>query len=536
MSSWPSRSHLRAPSARATATGNGSASRTSCVTPPGNRCRARALSAADRGFSAAQRATAPLSVPTVTEAPAAAACAVSFLTATAHPPADPSASSVRATGAGTQSWAAGQTLPGPGRPDRRHRDLPADGLRRSSPPTERTGGAQALPAGTGPTGHGGRTGPPRPRRPRARRPGPRRPAESGAPAVWDDRATQRREGPRGRPAPHGLLLPDASSGGQPVRAVTFTGAGGNEVVAVVTRPDPVPATDEVLVAARFAGVNWADLSQRQGHYPPPPGAPRDIPGLEVAGVVTAMGDAVRAWHVGDRVFGLVGGGGLADRVVVHERHVTAVPAGLADDVAAAVPEAYITAHDAVFTQCALEMGETLLVNGANGAVGSAGVRLGLAAGAQVVANVRSPDTARALAAEGALVVTPDSAAERVTDLGGADVVLELIGAPNLDFDFSALAPKGRIIIVGTTAGQEGAVSLRTLMGKRASLRGTMLRARPLEEKAAAVQAFDRSVVPLLAAGRALPDIDRVFPAAEAAAAFDYLTKPGKAGKVLLDFG
>ena len=320
-----------------------------------------------------------------------------------------------------------------------------------------------------------------------------------------------------------------------MRAVTFTGAGGNEVVAVTERPDPVPAADEVLVAARFAGVNWADVSQRQGHYPPPPGAPRDIPGLEVAGVVAAIGDAVRAWHVGDRVFGLVGGGGLADRVVVHERHVTAVPASLADDVAAAVPEAYITAHDAVFTQCGLQMGETLLVNGANGAVGSAGVRLGLAAGAQVVANVRSPDTARALAADGALVVTPDSAADRVAALGGADVVLELIGAPNLDFDFSALALKGRIIIVGTTAGQEAAISLRTLMGKRASLRGTMLRARPLEEKAAAVQAFDRSVVPLLAAGRALPDIDRVFPAAEAAAAFDYLTKPGKAGKVLLDF-
>jgi NADPH:quinone reductase-like Zn-dependent oxidoreductase len=201
-----------------------------------------------------------------------------------------------------------------------------------------------------------------------------------------------------------------------------------------------------------------------------------------------------------------------------------------------VPEAYITAHDAVFTQCGLELGETLLVNGANGAVGSAGVRLGLAAGAQVVANVRSPDTARALAADGALVVTPDSAPDRVAALGGADVVLELIGAPNLDFDFSVLALKGRIIIVGTTAGQEGGVSLRTLMGKRASLRGTMLRARPLEEKAAAVQTFDRSVVPLLAAGRALPDIDRVFPAAEAAAAFDYLTKPGKAGKVLLDFG
>jgi NADPH:quinone reductase-like Zn-dependent oxidoreductase len=317
--------------------------------------------------------------------------------------------------------------------------------------------------------------------------------------------------------------------------VTFAGAGGNEVVAVAERPDPAPAADEVVVAARFAGVNWADVAQRQGSYPPPPGAPQDIPGLEVAGVVAATGDAVRAWRIGDRVFGLVGGGGLADRVVVHERHVAAVPGNLEEDIAAAVPEAYITAHDAVFTQCGLLLGETLLVNGANGAVGSAGARLGLATGAQVVANVRSPDSARALASEGALVVTPDSAAERVAALGGADVVLELIGAPNLDLDFSALALKGRIVIVGTGAGEQAGISLRALMAKRASLRGTMLRARPLEEKAAAVQAFARSVVPLLAAGRALPEIDRVFPAAEAAAAFDYLVKPGKTGKILLEF-
>jgi NADPH:quinone reductase len=320
-----------------------------------------------------------------------------------------------------------------------------------------------------------------------------------------------------------------------VRAVTFTGAGGNEVVAVVERPDPVPAADEVIVAARFAGVNWADVSQRQGHYPPPAGAPQDIPGLEVAGVVTATGDRVSAWHAGDRVFGLVGGGGLADRVAVYERHVTAIPASLPDDLAAAVPEAYITAHDAIFTQGGLGLGQTLLVNGANGAVGSAGARLGLAAGAQVVANVRSPDSARALTGEGALVVTPEGAAERVAALGGADVVLELIGAPNLDLDFSALALKGTIVIVGTTAGEQAGVSLRALMGKRAALRGTMLRARPAEEKAAAVQAFARSVVPLLAAGRALPEIDRVFPAADASAAFDHLVQPGKTGKVLLEF-
>jgi NADPH:quinone reductase len=321
-----------------------------------------------------------------------------------------------------------------------------------------------------------------------------------------------------------------------VRAVTFTGAGGNEVVAVQERADPVPGTDEILVAARFAGVNWADVMQRQGFYPPPPGAPRDIPGLEVAGVVAATGAGVRDWKTGDRVFGLVGGGGLADRVVVHERHVAAVPVNLADDVAAAVPEAYITAHDAVFIQCGLQLGETLLVNGANGAVGSAGARLGLAAGATVIANVRSPDTARNLEKEGAVVITPDSAAARIAELGGADVVLELVGAPNLELDFRVLAPKGRVVIVGSGAGAQADLSLQHLMVKRASLRGTVLRARPVEEKAAAVQAFTRSVLPLLAAGRALPEIDRVFPAAEVTAAFDHLEKPGKTGKILLDFG
>lgn len=320
-----------------------------------------------------------------------------------------------------------------------------------------------------------------------------------------------------------------------MRAVTFAGAGGNEVVGVVERPDPVPAQHEVVVAARFAGVNWADVAQREGNYPPPPGAPQDIPGLEVAGEVGAVGAGVRAWRAGDRVFGLVGGGGLADRVVVHERHVAAIPANLADDIAAAVPEAYITAHDAVFTQCGLHLGETLLVNGANGAVGSAGARLGLAAGARVVANVRSPESARLLQAEGALVVTPDSAAGGIAALGGADVVLELIGAPNLDFDFGVLAVRGRIVVVGVGAGEQAGISLRGLMAKRASLLGTVLRARPLEQKAAAVQAFAQSVIPLLAAGRALPEIDRVFPAAEAAEAFDHLAKPGKSGKILLDF-
>ncbi len=321
-----------------------------------------------------------------------------------------------------------------------------------------------------------------------------------------------------------------------MRAVTFDGAGGNEVVRVEDRPDPVPADHEVVVAARYAGVNWADVAQRAGHYPAPPGSPADIPGLEVAGLVQAAGPGVRTWRAGDRVFGIVGGGGLADRVRAHERHLVAVPDDMADDTAAAVPEAYITAHDAIFTRCGLELGEVLLVNGANGAVGSAAVQLGLAAGARVVASIRSPGTGKALAAAGAIVASPDEVAGQLAALGGASVVVELIGAQNLEADFGVLAVKGRIVVVGTPAGADGAISLRALMGKRASLYGTMLRARPVEEKAAAVQAFARSVLPLLAAGRALPRVDRVFPAAQAAAAFDYLVQPGKSGKVLLDFG
>jgi NADPH:quinone reductase len=215
--------------------------------------------------------------------------------------------------------------------------------------------------------------------------------------------------------------------------------------------------------------------------------------------------------------------------------VTTIPANLADDVAAAVPEAYATAHDAVFTRAGLQPGEVLLVNGANGAVGSAAVQLALAAGARVVANVRSPGSAAALAERGALITSPQTAPEQVPALGGAEVVLELIGAPNLGFDFDLLAVKGRIVIVGTPAGTEAGLSLRQLMGKRASVYGTTLRARPLEEKADAVQAFARSVVPLLAAGRVTMAIEAVFAAADVVAAFDHLAKPGKTGKILLEF-
>src|SRR5207249_259736 len=196
-----------------------------------------------------------------------------------------------------------------------------------------------------------------------------------------------------------------------MRAIVYTGVGGREVMRLEERPDPRPGSDEVLVAVRFAGVNTADLAQRAGAYPAPPGAPQDVPGLEVAGTVIACGDAVLAWKEGDRVFGLVGGGGLADRVVVHERHVTAVPERLTEEEAAATPETFITAHDAIRTQAGLRPGDVLLVNGANGGVGTAGVQIGLCSGARVLANVRSEGVRERLRELGAEPVSPDDFVE-----------------------------------------------------------------------------------------------------------------------------
>jgi NADPH:quinone reductase len=312
-----------------------------------------------------------------------------------------------------------------------------------------------------------------------------------------------------------------------MRAIVFDGAGGAEVMRYEVRDDPSPGSREVLVAVTHAGLNPADIHQRAGNYPAPPGSPPDIPGLEVAGEVLACGAAVRSWRPGDRVFGIVGGGGQADRVIVNERHVVAVPDSLSLEQAAAVPEAFVTAHDAIVVRCGLRAGETLLVNGASGGVGLASVMLGLACGARVLANARSHRDR--LAALGAEPVD-------LADVRGADVIVELVGAPNLDGDLDAVATNGRIVVVGTGAGRSFEMSLGKLMSRRATLAGTVLRARPLEEKAAAVQAFGRQVVPLLASGVVRPVIDRVFPASQAAAAYDHLAAPGKFGKVLLEMG
>ena len=293
----------------------------------------------------------------------------------------------------------------------------------------------------------------------------------------------------------------------------------------------------MLVRVRFAGLNPADTAQRAGRYPAPPGSPPDIPGLEVAGTVEACGAGVTAWRPGDRVFGLVGGGGLADRVVVHERCVAAVPEGLGEREAAAVPEAFITAHDAL-VQAGLRPGETLLVHGAAGGVGTAALQIGALMGARALGVVRSDEAAGAVEELGAEAIRDDGFAEAVAERTGgrgADVILELVGAVHFPANLEALASRGRIVVVSVAAGSRVELPLLALMQKRALVRGTVLRPRPLEEKAQAVRAFEREVVPALASGRIRPLVDSVVPAAAIAAAFDRLDGRGKVGKVLIEF-
>ena len=326
--------------------------------------------------------------------------------------------------------------------------------------------------------------------------------------------------------------------GADVRAVVFAGAGGNEVIRLEERPDPVCGSQELLVHVTHAGLNPADLSQREGSYPAPPGSPQDVPGLEVAGTVAACGAQVLSFKPGDRVFGLVGGGGLADRVVVHERCVAAVPDALDEPGAAAVPEAFITAHDAIRTQAGLRPGETLLVHGAAGGVGSAALQIGGITGSRVLGTVRSAEAAAVVRELGGEPIADEDFADRVLEAtggSGADVILELVGAPHFPDNLRAVAMLGRIVVVGLGAGAEVTLGLRHLMARRSSIRGTMLRARPLEQKAEAVRAFERELLPHLASGRLRPVIDTVVPYERAADAFARMAASGKRGKVLLHF-
>jgi putative PIG3 family NAD(P)H quinone oxidoreductase len=311
-----------------------------------------------------------------------------------------------------------------------------------------------------------------------------------------------------------------------VRAATIR---DNQLV-VADHPDPVPGAGEVLVRVHAAGLNNADLIQVAGFYPAPPGSPPDIPGMELAGEVAAVGPGAMRFEIGDRVMAVIGGGAQAELAVVPERLLVPVPDDMPWDQAGGFPEVYTTAHDALFTQCGLAMGERVCVHGAAGGVGTAGVQLAVAAGAQVTATVRDPDRRADVAALGATVLAPEAFPD---EEGAYDVVLELVGAPNMPANLAALRIGGRISVIGTGAGASADINLGMLMGKRARIHGSTLRTRPLEAKADAARRIERHVLPLVAAKRVTVPIAASFPLEDAPAAYERFKAGGKFGKIVL---
>ncbi len=312
-----------------------------------------------------------------------------------------------------------------------------------------------------------------------------------------------------------------------MRAATIS---DGEIV-VTDRPDPEPGTGECLIRVRGAGVNGADILQRAGHYPPPPGAP-DIPGLEFAGEVVALGAGVLRVSKGDRVMAIVGGGAQAELCAVHESQLMPVPEGLDWPAAGGLPEVFCTAYDALFTQGGMAPGERLLVHGGAGGVGTAAIQLGVNAGVDVTATVRNEALRGAVKELGAKAIAPEDFA----DEGPFDLILELVGGPNMAGNLSALATGGRICVIGVGGGAKAELNLLALMGKRGSIHASTLRARPLEEKATVARLVEKHVLGGVASGRLQVPIAETFPLERAQDAYERFAAGGKFGKVVLTAG
>jgi putative PIG3 family NAD(P)H quinone oxidoreductase len=312
-----------------------------------------------------------------------------------------------------------------------------------------------------------------------------------------------------------------------MRAVTIV----DNALVVDDRPDPQPGTGEVLVRVRAAGINAADLLQVKGLYPAPPGSPADIPGMELAGEVAGTGPSAERFAVGDRVMAVVGGGGQAELAVVQERVLMPVPQPLDWIAAGGFPETFTTAHDALFTQAQLRLGERVLIHGAAGGVGVAAVQLAHAAGAYVCATVRSERLRDEVGDLGADVVTAPGA---FVDRGPFDVVLELVGAPNLAANLETLALRGRIVIIGVGAGARAEIDLHVLMVKRGRLMASTLRARPLEEKAICARRVEAEVLPLVSQGRLRVPIAARFVLEDVQKAYQRFAAGDKLGKVVIE--
>lgn len=323
-----------------------------------------------------------------------------------------------------------------------------------------------------------------------------------------------------------------------MRAVVVGEPGGPEVLEVREVERPAPSRREVLVRVHSSGVNRADLLQRQGRYPAPPGWPAEIPGLEFAGTVEEAGPDVRLWKPGDRVMGIVGGGGYAEHVVVHEREAVRIPGSVALEEAGGIPEVFFTAYDALVRRLRVGLGESLLIHAVGSGVGTAALQIAGAAGLRTLGTSRTPakvERAETLGLGRGLVAAGDWP-ERILDATegrGVDAILDLVGGAYLAGNLRVLAEGGRQVVVGVPSGSRSEIDLRSLMRARGVLVGTVLRARPLEEKISLAREFERRLVPLLEAGGLRPVIDRRYPPEEAAEAHRRMEANENFGKLVL---
>ena len=324
-----------------------------------------------------------------------------------------------------------------------------------------------------------------------------------------------------------------------MRAAVITEPGGPGVFQVQEIEDPVAGLDEVLVDVLATALNRADLIQRQGRYPAPPGIRDDVPGLEFSGVVIETGERVTGVTSGDRVFGLLGGGGYASRVVTHHSMTIPIPPKLDFVQAAAIPEVFFTAYDALFNHCGLKMGESVLIHSVGSGVGTAALQLAHQAGAYVFGTAGAAeklDKAAELGLDVGINYQEQDFAQVVrerTEGAGVNVVVDMVGGPYWERNLASLAMRGRMVLVGAMGGDKVETSLGLLMPKRLRVAGTVLRPRPLEEKIALTHQFKRHVLPLIADARILAVVDRTFPLKRVSDAHEYMETNANFGKIIL---
>jgi putative PIG3 family NAD(P)H quinone oxidoreductase len=325
-----------------------------------------------------------------------------------------------------------------------------------------------------------------------------------------------------------------------MQAVIICQPGGPEVLQIQEVEKPQALGDQVRVRVRAAGINRADLQQRMGNYPAPAGAPQDIPGLEFAGEIDTVGPLARQWKTGQRVMGITGGGAQAEYLVVHEGLLVEIPENLSFVQAAAVPEVFMTAHDALFTQGGIRMGERALIHAAGSGVGTAAIQLAHAAGATVFGTSRTPaklERAKSLGLDFGLGdKTFSDDIRQLTNGTGVHLVLDFVGAPYMAQNLESLSNWGRIVIIALMGGSQANVNLAVVMQKRIQIRGCTLRTRTLEEKLTVTRLFASQVVPLLASGEVTPVVERVFPLREIAEAHTRLAENTSFGKLILSIG